>query len=76
MAAISTGISPATNADATLTLTRATLDEISLQRLTFPAALQAGRIQVSGKAEKLGELLSLIDVGATMFPLVEPRPAP
>ena len=66
----------ATNADATLTLTRATLDEISLQRLTFPAALQAGRIQVSGKAEKLGEMLSLIDVGATMFPLVEPRPAP
>ena len=30
------------NADATLTLTRATLDEISLQKTTFPAALQSG----------------------------------
>jgi alkyl sulfatase BDS1-like metallo-beta-lactamase superfamily hydrolase len=65
----------AANADATLTLTRATLDEISMQRLTFPAALQTGRIVVSGKAEKLAELLSLIDVNTTMFPLVEPRPA-
>lgn len=62
--------------DATLTLTRATLDEISLQRLSFPAALQSGRIVVTGKAEKLAELLSLIDVNAPMFPLVEPRPAP
>jgi alkyl sulfatase BDS1-like metallo-beta-lactamase superfamily hydrolase len=73
---VDTPATPATNADATLTLTRATLDEISLQRLTFPAALQTGRIQVSGKVEKLAELLSLIDVGATMFPLVEPRPSP
>ena len=64
----------APNADATVTLTRATLDEISLQRLSFPAALQAGRITVSGNADKLVELLGLIDVGATMFPLVEPRP--
>jgi alkyl sulfatase BDS1-like metallo-beta-lactamase superfamily hydrolase len=41
----------AANADATLTLTRATLDEISLQKTTFPAALQSGQIAVTGKRE-------------------------
>ena len=65
----------AADAHATLTLTRATLDEISLQKTTFPAAVQAGRIQVSGQREKLGELLGLLDAFAVGFPLVEPRPA-
>ena len=65
----------AKDADATLTLSRQTLDEIALQKLTFPAALQTGKIAVTGKSEKLLELLSMIDTFATMFPLVEPRPA-
>jgi linear primary-alkylsulfatase len=65
----------AANADATLTLTRATLDEISLQRTTFAAAVQAGQIVVTGQREKLGELLALIETFPNMFPLVEPRPA-
>ena len=63
------------NANATLTLTRATLDEISLQRLTFPEALQSGRLQVSGQAEKLAELLSMLDITTVMFNIIEPRPA-
>jgi len=64
----------ADNADATLTLTRATLDEISLQKTTFPAALQAGLITVTGQREKVGELLGLFDTFAPGFPIVEPRP--
>jgi alkyl sulfatase BDS1-like metallo-beta-lactamase superfamily hydrolase len=64
----------AKDADATLTLSRQTLDEIALQKITFPAALQTGKIVVTGKSEKLLELLSMIDSFATMFPLVEPRP--
>ncbi|MDM0112359.1 alkyl sulfatase dimerization domain-containing protein [Variovorax sp. J22R133] len=63
------------NADATLTLTRATLDEISLQKTTFPAALQAGLISVTGKREKVGELLGMLDTFPNTFPLIEPRPA-
>ncbi|MDM4765050.1 alkyl sulfatase dimerization domain-containing protein [Pelomonas sp. SE-A7] len=65
----------AANADATLVLSRATLDEITLQKLTFPAALQAGRIQVQGKVALLAELLAMFDNFPAMFPIVEPRPA-
>ena len=64
----------ADNADATLTLTRATLDEISLQKTTFPAALQSGRIAINGKREKLIELLQMLDTFPPGFPVVEPRP--
>jgi alkyl sulfatase BDS1-like metallo-beta-lactamase superfamily hydrolase len=64
----------ADNADATLTLTRATLEEISLQKTTFPAALQSGQIAVTGKGEKLVELLEMLDTFQPQFPVVEPRP--
>lgn len=63
----------APNADATLTLSRATLDEISLQKTTFPAALQAGHIVVTGKREKVGELLGMLESFTVGFPVVEPR---
>lgn len=61
-------------ADATLTLTRAVLDEISLQQTTFPAAMAAGKIAVSGRAEKVAELMGLFDTFRVGFPIVEPRP--
>ena len=64
----------ADNADATLTLTRATLDEISLQKTTFASALQSGQIAVGGKSEKFVELLEMLDVFPIRFPVVEPRP--
>jgi len=64
----------ADNADATLTLTRTTLDEISLQKTTFPAALRSGRIAVTGRDEKLVELLEMLDTFPPAFPVVEPRP--
>jgi alkyl sulfatase BDS1-like metallo-beta-lactamase superfamily hydrolase len=65
----------AANADATLTLTRATLNDILLQKITFPTALESGQIAVSGKREKLLELLGMLDTFPGMFPIVEPRPA-
>lgn len=55
------------------TLARATLDENSLQKTTFPAAIQAGRIVVSGKREKVGELPGLRKTFLNMFPIAEPR---
>ena len=64
----------AENADATLTLTRATLDEISLQKSTFASAIQSGQIAITGKREKLVELLEMLDTFPIRFPIVEPRP--
>jgi alkyl sulfatase BDS1-like metallo-beta-lactamase superfamily hydrolase len=61
------------SADATLVLTRATLDQISLQKLTFPDALKSGQITVTGKPEKLTELLGMLDTFPFAFPMVEPR---
>jgi alkyl sulfatase BDS1-like metallo-beta-lactamase superfamily hydrolase len=66
----------AADADATVTLTRATLDDITMQKLTFPQALQTGRIAVTGQQAKLVELLGMLDSFPAMFPIVEPRPQP
>jgi len=51
----------AKNAEATLTLTRQTLDAITLRKLTFPQAMQSGQIKVEGDPRKVGKLLSLLD---------------
>jgi len=60
-------------ADATLSLTRATLDDIALQKTSFPAAMASGRIAVTGRAGAVMELLGMLDTFPPMFPLVEPR---
>jgi alkyl sulfatase BDS1-like metallo-beta-lactamase superfamily hydrolase len=65
----------AARADATLTLTRATLDDIVLRKTTFPDAVKSGAIQVEGSAAKLFELLQLLDNFDPQFPIVEPPPA-
>lgn len=61
--------------DASIVLTRAVLDDISLQKTSFQAALQSGQIVVSGQRAKVAELLGMLDSFPSMFPLVEPRPA-
>ncbi len=58
--------------DASLTLTRATLDEILLRRLTFPAAVASGAIRLEGNPLKLFELLQLLDNFEPGFAIVEP----
>ena len=63
----------ATGADATVTLSRATLDAITLKQTTFPEAVQAGQVKIDGNRAKLGELLSMLDTFEPMFPVVEPR---
>lgn len=65
----------APNADATLTLARATLDDISLQKTSFPKALAMGDIKISGNPLKVMELLGLLEDFTPGFPVVEPRPA-
>ena len=66
--------SQADEADATVTLTRATLDEISMRTTTFESALQSGQISVTGEREKLVELLEMLDTFPLQFAVVEPRP--
>jgi alkyl sulfatase BDS1-like metallo-beta-lactamase superfamily hydrolase len=60
-------------ADATVTLTRATLDRISLQQLTFPQAVADGQVQVAGpRPAALGELLGMLETFPAMFNVIEP----
>jgi alkyl sulfatase BDS1-like metallo-beta-lactamase superfamily hydrolase len=63
------------DADASVTLTRATLDSITLRQTTFPEALKAGTVQVAGDPSKLAELFGLLDNFEPMFEVVEPKPA-
>jgi linear primary-alkylsulfatase len=63
----------ASKADATLTLTRQTLEAVMLRQTTFPEAVRSGEIKVEGDAGKLAELLRLFDDFAVMFEVVEPR---
>ena len=61
-------------ADATLVMARTTLDEISLQRLTFPEAFQAGSIKVEGKFAVVATLMQMIDRFDRMFAVMTPMP--
>jgi len=62
-----------THADATLTLTRQTLNAIMLMQTTFPEAVGAGKIAIEGSPAKLLELLSLFDTFSPTFAIVEPK---
>ena len=63
----------ADHADATLTLTRETLNAIMMQQTTFPEAVGTGKIRIEGSGAKLLELLSLFDTFSPMFEIVEPK---
>jgi len=68
--------SSAKTADATLTLTRGTLDRILAQQLAPKEALQTGLIKVDGNPQALGRLLMLQDNFPTNFEIVMPlKPA-
>ncbi len=63
---------PVAHADATVTLTRKTLNAIMLQQTTFPQAAASGEITFTGNAARLLELLSLFDTFSPAFAIVEP----
>jgi len=60
------------SADVTITLTRATLDAISLQKTTFAEEVMSGAIKVDGSKGKLLELFSLFDTFDQKFSIVTP----
>jgi alkyl sulfatase BDS1-like metallo-beta-lactamase superfamily hydrolase len=61
-----------TSAQATLILTRTTLDDINTGQLTWQDAIGSGKIQVQGDPGKLFELLSLMEGFDPMFNIVTP----
>ena len=63
------------NADVSVTLTRATLDAITLKQRTFAASIASGEVSISGNPLKLGELFGLLDEFSPGFEVVEPRKA-
>lgn len=65
----------ATDADATVTLNRSTLDMITLRQKTFPQAVGDGSVKVQGNGAKLQELLGMFDEFNPLFDVVTPNPA-
>src|SRR5690242_552616 len=60
-------------ADASFALARTTLDEVIAKLTTFPEAVTAGTVKLSGNPTKLAELMSLMDEFPRMFEIVEPK---
>lgn len=60
-------------ADASVTLTRAALDAITLKQRTFLGSVLTGDVSVGGNPLKLRELFGLLDEFSTGFEIVEPR---
>jgi alkyl sulfatase BDS1-like metallo-beta-lactamase superfamily hydrolase len=60
------------DADASITLTRALLDEVTLRRATFEEKIKAGEVKVEGDPRKLGELFALLDSFDFWFNIVTP----
>ena len=63
----------AASADASFTLDRGTLDEVIAKATSFPEAVAAGKIKVSGNPMRLAELMALMDEFPRMFEIVEPK---
>jgi alkyl sulfatase BDS1-like metallo-beta-lactamase superfamily hydrolase len=63
----------AENADATVTLPRAALNDVALRETTIADAIANGRVVVDGDVAKVAELFTLFDDFTLMFEVVEPR---
>jgi alkyl sulfatase BDS1-like metallo-beta-lactamase superfamily hydrolase len=62
----------APNADASVTLTRATFDQIIMKQRSFAAAMLTGDVKVSGNPLKLREFMDTLDEFSPSFPIMEP----
>ena len=62
----------AKEADATITLSRATLNQVLLGKGTLDDMIKNGQIKVVGNRDKLDELLSLLDKFEFWFNIVTP----
>ncbi|MGD9805525.1 MAG: alkyl/aryl-sulfatase [Hyphomicrobiaceae bacterium] len=60
-------------ADATVALERAVVGQILMGQISLDDAKAKGLVHIAGDADKLVELLSLMDEFRLMFPVIEPR---
>ncbi|ABF09028.1 linear primary-alkylsulfatase [Cupriavidus metallidurans] len=58
---------------ATVTLTKATLDKISLKQLTLPQAMQSGAIRIDGNPQAVAGLFAMLDTFDPAFNIVTPH---
>jgi alkyl sulfatase BDS1-like metallo-beta-lactamase superfamily hydrolase len=65
----------AETADAGFTLARSTFDAVIAKQTSFPEAVAAGTIKVTGNLMRLAELMGLMDEFPRMFEIVEPKRA-
>ncbi len=63
---------PLTKPDATLTLSKATLDALQLKKLTLQEAVANGDLKIDGNRQKLDEFLGLLDTFPFWFNIVTP----
>jgi len=64
------GLNPA--ADASVSLSRDTLEKISLKQLDFPTAMQKGLVKLQGNGQKFGLLMGSLDTFGPQFDIVTP----
>ncbi|WP_152228115.1 alkyl sulfatase dimerization domain-containing protein [Pseudomonas sp. SCB32] len=60
------------NANVTIRLAKATLDQISLRKLDFPTAIKQGDIKLEGDSKVLAGLLGMVDSFPPQFNIVTP----
>lgn len=58
--------------DATMTLTKATLNKVQLGETTLDKAIEAGDVKVEGRKEAIGEFLGMLDTFPFWFNIVTP----
>ena len=63
---------PLAQADARVTLSKATLDAVQLKEVTLEQAIARGDIRVEGRREALAEFLGLLDTFPFWFNIVTP----
>ena len=63
---------PVDKADAKLTLSKATLDEIPLREKTVEQAISAGELKIEGRKEAFTEFRGLLDTFPFWFNIVTP----
>ena len=63
---------PVPNADAKLTLTKATLDRIQLSEITPEQAVTSGEMKVEGRREAFTEFVGMLDNFPFWFNIVTP----
>lgn len=71
-AALNVDEKAAAKADANVTLTKTTLDDVQLGQVTLEAAIAKGDVKVEGRKEALGEFLAMLDAFPFWFNIVTP----